>query len=190
MSTIYTVKTVLYNTVWALLRASSVFADPTRCNLRRQVAYTDKPDGSGGTTKALPDPLVIRNNNTDSDFPQAILMYGNWKLLTFPNKQGYQQARGGRTHGLSQELRLILTHRDCQASINDPLDIAVVDALMAQQETLGLVPTPFVYCRRGDIAASVSYGFTDTSNTRRQQSTISIPIEVQWIGEPTPTQTV
>jgi hypothetical protein len=181
------VRTILANRIWELIEANATVAAAVRVGNRAKLST------ARGWLKAL------MGNKAPGDFPQLIVSYGPWYYDSFSRTPRYSHRTtpnpSGEGKELGQAIRITATYRDARADVNDPVDIAVIEAVEAGGEGLGLMPATLPYCIRGRIDATTDYNASvapdglppQQSNSRRQQTVFTVPLVVRWMGNTFPT---
>jgi hypothetical protein len=139
------VRTILANRIWELIEANATVAAAVRVGNRAKLST------ARGWLKAL------MGNKAPGDFPQLIVSYGPWYYDSFSRTPRYSHRTtpnpSGEGKELGQAIRITATYRDARADVNDPVDIAVIEAVEAGGEGLGLMPATLPYCGRGSRPA-------------------------------------
>jgi hypothetical protein len=210
MSTLLTIKTILYNQISTLIKASGfVYAAAPAAS---PSPYVLKPRTFIVLTTKDSDPR--RNITAPADYPQLIQAYGDWDYQDDSSiSPGAGKYPGGlygdqlvadppvkpigRPKTLTQGVVLTLTHRDLQAVIDDTLEANLIDAIEANGPNLGIPNSviPFtqisnIRVRTANIVSRSAQQPPMQGNFAQAQSTFTFTILARWKANTSPTQTV
>lgn len=209
--TLLTVKTILYNQVSNLIKASGF-------------AYAEQPAGSSSAYVLKPRTFILLTTTASdprrvqagpADYPQLIQAYGDWDYQDdssispgagkYPGGLYGDQLTAtptpvkpiGRPKTLTQQISLTLTHRDLQAVIDDALEANLISAIEANGPNLGIPQSVIPFVQISNIRAQTARIVSRSSqqapmqaNFAQAQTVFNFSILSRWKSNTSPTQTI